>query len=231
MMAPDGRCKTFDAAADGYVRGEGCGMVVLKRLSDALADGDRILAVIRGSAVNHDGRSNGLSAPNGPAQEAVIRAALADAGLAPGDIGYVEAHGTGTRLGDPIEIEALRAVLLRRPLAGPAAGGRLGQDEHRPPGKRGGHCRADQGRPHAAARPDSAAPAPADRQSAAEARRRRRSRFPTDAARLAARGGAAAGGRQRVRIRRHQRPRDSRRAARSDDAREPNASRSGRATC
>ncbi len=111
MMAPDGRCKTFDAAADGYVRGEGCGMVVLKRLADALAAGDRILAVIRGSAVNHDGRSNGLSAPNGPAQEAVLRAALADAGLDGADIGYVETHGTGTRLGDPIEIEALGAVL------------------------------------------------------------------------------------------------------------------------
>jgi acyl transferase domain-containing protein len=111
MMAPDGRCKTFDASADGYVRGEGCGMIVVKRLSDALSAGDRIIALIRGSAVNHDGRSNGLSAPNGPAQEAVIRAALADAQLAPRDIGYVEAHGTGTRLGDPIEIEALRSVL------------------------------------------------------------------------------------------------------------------------
>jgi acyl transferase domain-containing protein/NADPH:quinone reductase-like Zn-dependent oxidoreductase/acyl carrier protein len=111
MMAPDGRCKAFDAAADGYVRGEGCGLVVLKRLGDALASGDRILALLRGTAVNHDGRSNGLSAPNGPAQEAVIRAALADGGLAPGDISYVETHGTGTRLGDPIEIEALRAAL------------------------------------------------------------------------------------------------------------------------
>jgi len=111
MMAPDGRCKAFDAAANGYVRGEGCGMIVLKRLSDAMADGDRILALIRGTAVNHDGRSNGLSAPNGPAQEAVIRAALDDAGLSPADIGYIEAHGTGTRLGDPIEIEALREVL------------------------------------------------------------------------------------------------------------------------
>ncbi len=110
MMAPDGRCKTFDALANGYVRGEGCGMVVLKRLSDALADGDRMIAVIRGSAVNHDGRSNGLSAPNGLAQEAVIRAALADADLAPTDVGYIEAHGTGTRLGDPIEVEALRSV-------------------------------------------------------------------------------------------------------------------------
>lgn len=111
MMARDGHCKAFDAAADGYVRGEGCGMVVLKRLSDAVNDGDRVLAVIRGSAVNHNGRSNGLPAPNGPAQEAVIRAALADAGVAPADITYVEAHGTGTRLGDPIEVEAIRNVL------------------------------------------------------------------------------------------------------------------------
>ena len=110
MMASDGRCNTFDASANGYVRGEGCGMIVLKRLSDAVAAHDRILALIRGSAVNHDGRSNGLSAPNGPAQEAVIRAALGEAGLEPRQIGYIEAHGTGTRLGDPIEIEALRAV-------------------------------------------------------------------------------------------------------------------------
>ena len=83
MLAPDGRCKTFDAAADGYVRGEGCGVVVLKRLSDALADGDRVLAVIRGSAVNQDGRSSGLTVPNGPAQEAVMREALAQAGVEP----------------------------------------------------------------------------------------------------------------------------------------------------
>jgi acyl transferase domain-containing protein len=110
MMSPDGRCNTFDASANGYVRGEGCGLVVLKRLSDAMAVGDRILALVRGSAVNHDGRSNGLSAPNGPAQEAVIRAALREAGLQPRQISYIEAHGTGTRLGDPIEIEALREV-------------------------------------------------------------------------------------------------------------------------
>jgi len=86
MMAPDGRCKTFDAAADGFVRGEGCGVLVLKRLADALADGDRVLAVIRGSAMNQDGRSNGLTAPSGPAQEAVIRDALSGAGLTPGDV-------------------------------------------------------------------------------------------------------------------------------------------------
>jgi len=111
MLSPDGRCKTFDASADGYVRGEGCGVVVLKRLSDALRDGDNILALIRGSAVNQDGRSNGLTAPNGLAQQDVIRQALANAQIAPHQIGYVEAHGTGTPLGDPIEIASLRAVL------------------------------------------------------------------------------------------------------------------------
>ncbi|WP_437597390.1 SDR family NAD(P)-dependent oxidoreductase [Sorangium sp. So ce590] len=110
VLAPDGRCKTFSADADGYGRGEGCGMVVLKRLSDAVRDGDRILAVIRGSAVNSDGRCAGITVPNGKAQEAVVRQALASAGLSPGDIDYVEAHGTGTALGDPIEVEALAAV-------------------------------------------------------------------------------------------------------------------------
>ncbi|MEE8526152.1 MAG: SDR family NAD(P)-dependent oxidoreductase [Thermoanaerobaculia bacterium] len=111
MLAPDGRCKTFDARADGYVRGEGCAAVVLKRLGDAERDGDPILALIRGSAVNQDGRSSGLTAPNGPAQEAVIRDALAAAGVEPGQVGYVETHGTGTPLGDPIEVRSLSRVL------------------------------------------------------------------------------------------------------------------------
>lgn len=111
MMAADGRCKTFDATADGFVRGEGAGLVVLKRLSDAIANNDNILAVIRGSAINQDGRSSGLTAPNGPSQQAVIRQALRNANVAPHEVGYIETHGTGTSLGDPIEVQALGAVL------------------------------------------------------------------------------------------------------------------------
>jgi acyl transferase domain-containing protein len=109
-LSPDGRSKAFAANANGYGRGEGCGMVVLKRLNEAIADGDNILAVIRGSAANHDGRSNGLSAPNGAAQEAVIREALTNAQVQPQQIQYLEAHGTGTPLGDPIEVLAMGEV-------------------------------------------------------------------------------------------------------------------------
>ena len=113
MMSADGRCKTFDASADGYVRGEGCGVVVLKRLADAQRDEDNILAVIKGSAINQDGMTNGLTAPNGPSQRAVICQALEKAGVTPAQISYVEAHGTGTSLGDPIEFKSLKAVLMQ----------------------------------------------------------------------------------------------------------------------
>jgi acyl transferase domain-containing protein/acyl-CoA synthetase (AMP-forming)/AMP-acid ligase II/NADPH:quinone reductase-like Zn-dependent oxidoreductase/short-subunit dehydrogenase/acyl carrier protein len=111
MMAADGRCKTFDAKADGYVRAEGAGAVILKRLSDALRDRDHIFALIRGSAVNQDGRTAGIAAPNASAQQAVIREALARAAVSPSEITYLEAHGTGTSIGDPIEVEAVKAVL------------------------------------------------------------------------------------------------------------------------
>lgn len=110
MLSAVGKCKTFDASADGYVRSEGCAMVVLKRAQDALDAGDTIQAIIKGSAINQDGSSNGLTAPNGHAQEAVIRAALAQANVAPHEITYVETHGTGTSLGDPVEVEALMNV-------------------------------------------------------------------------------------------------------------------------
>ncbi len=111
MLSLNGRCKTFDTAADGYVRGEGCGIIVLKRLTDAIADGDNILALIRGSAVNQDGPSSGFTVPNQTAQQTLIRKALAMAKVEPSEINYVEAHGTGTSLGDPIEVRALGNLL------------------------------------------------------------------------------------------------------------------------
>ena len=113
MLSPDGQCKTFDASANGYVRGEGCGVVVLKRLSEAEADGDRIWAVIRGSAVNHGGASVGLTVPHTPALEQVMETALSEAGVIPSDVDYLEAHGTGTAVGDPIELDAVASVYGR----------------------------------------------------------------------------------------------------------------------
>lgn len=110
MLSPTGRCHTFDAAADGFVRGEGCGVVALKRMADAVRDGDRVLAVVRGSAVNQDGHSDGLAAPSPAAQLALFRQALVRAEIDPRDVGMIEAHGTGTPLGDPIEFASLARV-------------------------------------------------------------------------------------------------------------------------
>ncbi|MFC5804785.1 type I polyketide synthase [Streptomyces formicae] len=110
MLSPTGRCHTFDAAADGFVRGEGCGVVVLKRLADARRDGDRVLAVVRGSGVNQDGTSDGLAAPSADAQEALFRQTLERAGTDPRDVGMIETHGTGTPVGDPIEFSSLARV-------------------------------------------------------------------------------------------------------------------------
>ncbi len=120
MLAPDGKCKVFDASADGYVRGEGCGVVVLKRLSDALSAGDRIAGLILASNVNQDGRTNGLTAPNGPSQQQVIRQALRNAGVQPDEVGLFETHGTGTALGDAIEAGSLASV-FEGPLDGAGA--------------------------------------------------------------------------------------------------------------
>jgi len=114
MMSPDGRCKTFDASANGYVRGEGCGVLILKTLSEAQKNGDQILALLRGSAVNHNGAAAGLTVPSGPAQQELLRQALADARILPEDVSYIEAHGTGTSLGDPIELNAIASVYGKR---------------------------------------------------------------------------------------------------------------------
>ncbi|MEO1559581.1 MAG: type I polyketide synthase [Cyanobacteria bacterium J06632_19] len=120
MISPDGLCKTFDISANGYARGEGCGMIVLKPLSKAKEDGDQILALIRGSAVNQDGPSSGLTVPNGQSQQKLIKQALKQAQIEPAEISYLEAHGTGTSLGDPIEVNAAVAVLgQERPLEQP----------------------------------------------------------------------------------------------------------------
>ncbi len=114
MLSADGKCKAFDASGDGYVRGEGCGMVALKRLSDAKADNNNIVAIIRGSSANQDGASGGLTVPSGPSQEQVIRQALAAGNVKPEQVSYVEAHGTGTSLGDPIEIGSIGKVFANR---------------------------------------------------------------------------------------------------------------------
>ena len=109
-VSPDGQCKTFDASANGYSRGEGCGVIVLKRLSMAIEDNDNILGIVKGSAINQDGASSGFTAPNGIAQQDLLHRAMRDANITADDITYVETHGTGTPLGDPIEANAIAAV-------------------------------------------------------------------------------------------------------------------------
>jgi hypothetical protein len=212
MLAPDGRCKAFDARADGFGRGEGCGVVVLKRLSEAQAAGDPIWAVIRGSAVNQDGNTNGLTAPNGLSQQRVIRQALANARIQPEQISVVETHGTGTVLGDPIEIEALAAVMGgNRAAQSPCYLG-VCQNQRGPPGRRGGHCRGDQGGADAAPAPGAARGAFPDAQPAPGSARFVCYSHRPDAAARAGRAVCCRG--QFVWLVRHQRARHFARSAR-----------------
>ncbi len=151
-MSTTGRCHAFDAAADGFVRGEGCGVAVLKRLSRCAARRGPGAGGVRGSAVNQDGRSNGLMAPNPAAQMAVLRAAYANAGVEPREVDYVEAHGTGTLLGDPIEARALGTRAGPRPRRRRPAADRRGQVQPGPPGSRRRYRRVHQGGAGVAAR-------------------------------------------------------------------------------
>ena len=230
MLAPDGRCKTFDAAADGYVRGEGCGVIVIKRLEDAIRDGDRIRAVIRGSAINQDGASGGLTVPNGVAQQRVIADALKRADLEPSDVEYLEAHGTGTSLGDPIEAQAAGAVFgVGREADRPLLIGSV-EDEHRAPGSRRGDRGRHQGHPVARARDFAEAPALSEPVAA-------HSLGPAGGGgrqgghRLGAQRSAAHRGCQLVRVRRDQRARHPRGSARAAGAasREPGLRAAGAA--
>lgn len=204
--APDGRCKSFDASGDGYGRGEGGGIVVLKRLSDARRDGDRILALIRGSAVQQDGKTSGIMAPNGEAQAHLMRRAYESAGLDPATVGYVEAHGTGTRAGDPLEAGAMASVFGAGLAERTALSDRVREAEHRSSGGGRGRRRGDQGRSRAPARGDPAQPQ----------LRRAQPRDPLGdfgssgghrADPLARDGRSPAGGGLRVRLRRHDRAR------------------------
>ena len=199
-LSPSGSCRAFDDAADGYVRGEGVAVVVLKRLSDARADGNRILATMLGSAANHDGRSNGLTAPNGSAQEEVIRRAMEAAGVGPDDICYVEAHGTGTPLGDPIR-SACACPCARLKGRAFESAYRVHQGEHRSSrsgGRRRGVCEDGRGR---APRRRPAAASVCDTESKNRLERAW-CRSRSDASRVATR--AAGSRRQRIRHERHE---------------------------
>ena len=134
LLSASGRCRAFDAAADGFVRGEGCGVVLLKRLSEAEADGDRIWGVIRGSAVNQNGAAAGPTVPNGPAQERVIEEALARGSVVPEEVDYLEAHGAGVRVRGPDRGAGGRSGIRQGTRSGPPAVDRLGEDQHRTPG-------------------------------------------------------------------------------------------------
>ncbi len=203
-LSPTGTCRPFDAAADGIVRSEGCGVVVLKRYAaDAVADGDRIWALVHGSAANHDGRSAGLTVPNAGAQQELLRAALRDARLEPGDLDYVEAHGTGTPLGDPLELSALGEVFGPHRSRRSSALHRLAQGQLRPHGLRRRNQWPHQGGAGGPARGRSAAAEPraphaADRLGRLRAGRGHRT------GRTPARLGPGAGRGQRVRPVRHQ---------------------------
>ncbi len=186
IVSPDGHCRAFDARARGTVFGGGAGLVVLKRLRDAVADGDTIRAVLLGSAVNNDGALKvGFTAPGVEGQEEVLREALAEAGVEPASLSYVEAHGTGTEVGDPIEIQALSRVLRARRRPAWLLRHRVGQDQHRTPRRGGRHRRPDQDRARAGEPADPSEPAFREPQS----RHRFRLRPRSTSARLSPSGG------------------------------------------
>ncbi len=214
VFSPDGHCRAFDARAGGTVGGNGAGAVLLKRLEDALRDGDRIHAVIKGSAVNNDGAAKvGYTAPSVDGQARVIAQAMGVARVAPETIGYVEAHGTGTALGDPIEVAALTQAFGARRRDGELRA-RLGQDQHRPPRHRGRRRRPDQGGARPGARRDPAEPPLRGRPTRSSTCEQDAVLRQQPAGGLAGRGDlAAAGRRQLVRHRRHQRPRRPRAGA------------------
>ena len=209
-MAPDGRCKAFDARANGYVRGEGAGIVVLKPLASALSDGDRIHAVIRGGSINQDGRTNGLTAPNGLSQEALLREALSNAGIRPSEIQCVEAHGTGTALGDPSSSTRSVPCCHRHRSKGCALCCGLGEDERRASGGGRRRCRSHQAGVVARATSVAAEPSLRKTQSICSIRPTAASRCHRSRA-LARRLWTGPRWDQLVRLRRHKRPPRARR--------------------